>query len=248
MKAIIIDDEPDARDALRMAVERYCPEIHIVAACEYPEEGLEQIKKQDPDLLFLDVDMPGMSGFDVLDHLANSDMNVIFVTAHDKYAIKAIRFSALDYLLKPVDADELQHAVKRALEKQNQKENNVKVKSFLNNVRSQQDRLGKLSVPTMEGLLFIDIHEIVYCKADDNYTEIILNSKEIIIISKTLKEVEEMLEGYSFFRIHQSHLINIKFMLRYVKGDGGYVVMKDGTSLDVARRKKEEFLRSVNGI
>ncbi|HLG33271.1 MAG TPA: LytTR family DNA-binding domain-containing protein [Bacteroidia bacterium] len=248
MKAIILDDEPDARDALRMAVERYCPEIKIIASCENPEEGLEQIKKHNPDLLFLDVDMPGMSGFDVLNQLAESDMNVIFVTAHDKYAIKAIRFSALDYLLKPVDADELQRAVKRAMEKQNRSENNIKVKSFLDNIRSQQERLGKLSVPTMEGLLFMDIHEIVYCKADDNYTEIILSSKEKIVISKTLKDVEEMLEGYTFFRIHQSYLINLKFMQRYVKGYGGYVVMKDGASLDVARRKKEEFLLRIRGI
>jgi len=245
MRAVIVDDEPDARDALRLALERYCPEIEIIASSENPEDGLEQIKKQKPDLLFLDVDMPGMSGFDVLNQLTESNMNVIFVTAHDKYAIKAIRFSALDYLLKPVDAEDLQRAVKRAVEKRNHGENKIKVKSFLDNVRSQQERLGKLSVPTMEGLLFLDIHEIVYCKADDNYTEIILNNKEKIVVSKTLKDVEEMLEGYSFFRIHQSYLINLKFMQRYVKGDGGYVVMKDGASLDVSRRKKEEFLLRI---
>ena len=248
LHAIIIDDEPDARDALRMAVERYCPEVNIVASCENPEEGLRQIKKHNPELLFLDIQMPDMSGFDILNALGESALNVIFVTAHDKYAIRAIRFSALDYLLKPVDADELMRAVKRAAQKQNQKENKIKVKSFLHNVRSQQQRLGKLSVATQEGLLFIDVHEIIFCKADDNYTEIILNNKEKIVVSKTLKDVEEMLEGYSFFRIHQSYLINLKFMQRYVKGEGGYVVMKDGTPLDVARRKKDEFLSAISKL
>ena len=247
MRSIIIDDELDARDALCMAIERYCPDVQIVAACENPVVGIEKIKSLKPDLLFLDVDMPGMSGFDVLNQLDESGMNVIFVTAHDKYAIKAIRFSALDYLLKPVDADDLQRAVKRAREKQNWSENNIKVKSFLDNIRSQRERLGKLSVPTQDGLLFIDIPEIIFCKADDNYTEIILMGGKKIVVSKTLKDVEEMLEGYSFFRIHQSYLINLKFIQRYVKGDGGYVVMNDGTKLDVSRRKKEEFLQRLNG-
>jgi len=247
MKAIIVDDEPDARDALRMALERYCPEVKIVAMSESPVDGLEQIRMHHPELIFLDIQMPGMSGFDMLTKLEESDVNVIFVTAHDKYALKAIRFSALDYLLKPVDAEELQNAVQKAMQKQNRGEYNLKMKSFLENIRSQQEQLGKLSVPTLEGFLFIEINEIVNCRADDNYTEISLITKEKILVSKTLKDVEEMLAGNTFFRIHQSHLINLKFLQRYVKGDGGYVVMKDGTSLDVSRRKKEEFLRVISG-
>ena len=246
LKAIIIDDESDARDALQMSLERYCPDVEVISSCENPEEGIEQIKKHKPDLVFLDVQMPHMTGFDVLNELVEYDLKIIFVTAHDKYAIKAIRFSALDYLLKPVEAEELQQAVRRAMQKQNETENKFKVKSFVDNIHSQNERLGKLSIPTLEGLLFIDIHEIIFCKADDNYTEIILKSKEKIVVSKTLKDVEEMLEGYSFFRIHQSHLINLKFIQRYVKGDGGYVVMKDGTSLDVSRRKKDEFLSALS--
>ena len=234
LKAIIIDDESDARDALQMSLERYCPDVEVISSCENPEEGIEQIKKHKPVLVFLDVQMPHVTGFDVLNELVEYDLKIIFVTAHDKYAIKAIRFSALDYLLKPVEAEELQQAVRRAMQKQDKTENKFKVKSFVDNIHSQNERLGKLSIPTLEGLLFIDV------------LEIILKSKEKIVVSKTLKDVEEMLEGYSFFRIHQSHLINLKFIQRYVKGDGGYVVMKDGTSLDVSRRKKDEFLSALS--
>ncbi|MEP7269616.1 MAG: LytTR family DNA-binding domain-containing protein [Saprospiraceae bacterium] len=246
MKAIIIDDESDARDALHLTLNRYCPDIRVIASVEKPSEALMLIKKHKPDLIFLDVQMPLMNGFEMLRQLDESDINVIFVTAHDKYAIKAIRFSALDYLLKPVDAEELQQAVKRASEKQNRPEHKMKLKSFLDNTYSKQEHLGHLSIPTTEGLLFLDINEIIYCKADDNYTEIMRVKHPKVIVSKTLKNIEEMLEGYSFFRIHQTWLINLKFMQRYVKGDGGHVIMKDGTSLEVARRKKEEFLLRIS--
>lgn len=246
MKAIIIDDESDARDALFLVLNRYCPEIEVICTIENPEEALIAINKYKPDLLFLDVQMPLMNGFDMLSRLDRPDIMVIFVTAHDKYAIQAIRFSALDYLLKPIAAEELQMAVRRAFDKLNRSENPVRMKSFLNNTRSKQDHLGHLSIPTMEGLLFLDINEIIYCKADDNYTEIILNKNQKVIVSKTLKDIEEMLEGYSFFRIHQSWLINLKWMQRYVKGDGGQVIMKDGRAIDVARRKKEDFLSRIN--
>ena len=245
LKAIIVDDEHDNREALRAALTDYCPDVELLRICDSAQDGARAIESLNPDIVFLDIQMPFMSGFDLLKRFPDPQFDVIFVTAHNQYAIKAIKFSALDYLLKPLDVDELCDAVNKALHKRNKADYHLRMQSFIQNVNNHKAGIGKLAIPTLEGLLFLDISEIIFCKADDNYTEIFLKSKEKKVVSKTLKDVEEMLEGYSFFRIHQSHLINLKFIERYVKADG-YVVMKDGTSLDVARRKKEEFLSALS--
>src|SRR6185436_7593843 len=245
LRTIIIDDEQDSREALRLAVEKYCTDVELVAVCDNPQEGVESIKTKNPDLVFLDVQMPHMSGFDVLHQFPKMNFEVIFVTAHNHYAIKAIKFSALDYLLKPVGIDELQAAIKRASEKTKTENNTDKYHSFFENIKNKEHGIGKLSVPILDGLLFIDFENIIRCKADDNYTEIFLKNKEKIVVSRTLGEIEEMLEGNSFFRVHQTHLINLKYLKKYIKGDGGQVVMNDGSTVDVARRKKEEFLAFI---
>lgn len=245
LRTIIIDDEQDSREALRLSLEKYCPQAELVAICDNPQNGIEQIKAKKPDLVFLDVQMPHMSGFDVLHHFPKMNFEVIFVTAHNHYAIKAIKFSALDYLLKPVGIDDLQAAIKRASEKSKTNDNSARYRSFFENIKNKEEGIGKLSVPALDGMLFIDFENIIRCKADDNYTEIFLKNKEKIVVSRTLGEIEEMLEGNSFFRIHQAHLINLKHLKRYIKGDGGQVVMNDGSTVDVARRKKEEFLAFI---
>lgn len=248
LRTIIIDDEQDSREALKLAVERYCPDVELIAVCDNPQEGIASIKSKNPDLVFLDVQMPHMSGFDVLHHFPQMNFEVIFVTAHNHYAIKAIKFSALDYLLKPVGIDELQAAINRAKEKANSNDNSFRYRSFFENLKNKEQGIGKLSVPTLEGLLFLDFDEIIRCKAEDNYTEIFLKNKQKIVVSRTLGDIEEMLDGNSFFRVHQTHLINLKYLKKYIKGDGGQVVMHDGSTVDVARRKKEEFLAFIGKI
>jgi two-component system LytT family response regulator len=168
---------------------------------------------------------------------------VIFVTAYNQYAIKAIKFCALDYLLKPVDVDELCDAVNKALQKRNKADYHLRMQSFIQNVSNHKAGIGKISIPTMEGLLFIDHADIIRCKADDKYTEIHLVTDKKLFVSRTLGEIEEMLGNETFFRIHNSHLINLKYIERYIKGIGGQVVMKNGSVVDVSRKKKDEFLK-----
>ena len=248
LKAIIIDDEYDSREALRMAVEKYCEEVEIVASCESPEAGLSAIQTLRPDLIFLDIQMPHMSGFDLLNRIDPIDFEVIFVTAYDRYAIKAIKFSALDYLLKPVDIDELLTAVQRVRKKAHDAVAVNHYKSIIENVKSHGQGLGKLAIPTVDGIIFVKIKEITYCEADRNYTILYFSNQEKIIVSKTLKEFESILEDKNFFRVHNSYLINLQHIQKYIKGEGGYVILSDGSHVDVSRRKKEEFLKILSEI
>ena len=246
LKAIIIDDEARSRKALQIALNDYCPSVQIAAIAETPENGIEAIIKHKPDIVFLDVQMPGMSGFDLLSHFPEIDFDIVFITAHDHYAIKAIRFSALDYLLKPIQIDELMAAVKKAEERKNRKHTNWQYKSLYENVRSNSNASGSVAVPTGDGLLFIKTQNIIRCEAEGNYVVIYQSGKEKMLITKTLGDMESMLDAKEFFRIHNSHLVNLSHIKKYVKGDGGYVIMSDNSTVDVARRKKEEFMHMLN--
>jgi len=241
IRAIIIDDEPDSLESLRLAVTNYCKSVDVIAAFDSPFEGVTAIKKLKPDLVFLDVQMPQMSGFDVLQQFDKLSFEVIFVTAYNHYAVKAIKFSALDYLLKPVEIDELQRAVKKAEEKINSGPPSLHVRT----ARAEEPAkpsFEKIAIPTSEGLLMIDCKDIIRCVAIDNYTEIHVSNQPKLLVTKTLKEFEELLEPHHFFRVHHSHLINLNRIVKYFKGEGGYVLMSDGVQVDVSRRKKEEFL------
>ena len=246
LKAIIIDDEARSRKALQIALNDYCPSVQIAAIAETPENGIEAIIKYKPDIVFLDVQMPGMSGFDLLSHFPEIDFDIVFITAHDHYAIKAIRFSALDYLLKPIQIDELMAAVKKAEEKKSRRHTNWQYKSLYENVRSNNNTSGSIAVPTGDGLLFIKTQNIIRCEAEGNYVLIYQLTKEKILITKTLGDIESMLDEKEFFRVHNSHLVNLSHIKKYVKGDGGYVIMSDNSMVDVARRKKEEFMQVLN--
>jgi two-component system, LytTR family, response regulator len=205
INALIIDDEPDGRDALRLSIEKYCPEVVIKGIYETPEEGLAAIQKLKPNLVFLDVQMPHMSGFDLLQKLSPVSFEVIFVTAHDQYAIKAIRFSALDYLLKPVDIDDLLHAIQKVKDRLQQKNSAHKYQSVLNNIQFNSKKIEKLAVPSMDGIEFFNTDDIIFCQADSNYTRLFLKNKQIKLISKNLKDFEgnalcfRLLPGSSFF-------------------------------------------------
>ena len=242
LRAIIIDDEVDGLEALRLSIEKFCPNIELIAACEDAKSGLAAIQTQQPDIVFLDVQMPYMSGFDLLNELDEINFEVIFVTAYNQYAIKAIKFSALDYLLKPVEIDDLLSAVNRAEKRRHKINRSVRYESFIENVKSDQSGIGKLAIPTMEGLVFVNISEVIYCKSEGNYTFIQFVKKKNMLVSRTLKEFEDILSEHSFYRVHNSYLINLKHIQKFVRGAGGYIIMTDGYTANVSRRKREEFL------
>lgn len=246
INALIIDDERDARESLQLLLKKNCPEINILALCASPETGIDKINKLQPDLVFLDVQMPGLSGFDVLEKLISIDFDIIFVTAHDKYAIKAIKFSALDYLLKPVDVDELIEAVEKTKLKRENKAQHFQ--SLLQNVRQGSEKLTRLAIPSDNEIIVQKIEEIIFCEADSNYTKLYLSNGKQITVSKTLKQFESILPPTDFCRIHHATLVNLAHITKYVKGEGGYVLVTGGQHLDVSRRKKDNLLRVLNKL
>ena len=248
INAIIIDDEADGRDALRIALEKYFKDVHILGIYETPQEGIEGISKYDPDLVFLDIQMPQMSGFDVLKAIPSFHFEVIFVTAFDQYAIKAIRFSALDYLLKPVDIDDLREAIDRVKERLEKRSSTMYYQSVLHNVSNKDGKVERIAVPTSDGIEFFQINDIIYCKADGSYTTLILKGNVSKIVSRNLKDFETYLADAGFCRVHHSFLINLDHVKKYIKGEGGYVIMTDDHHVDISRRKKEEFMNLLNKL
>lgn len=235
LRTIIVDDEESGRQTLKNFISKYCSEIEIVAEADGVVSGIGQIILQTPDLVFLDIRMHDGSGFDLLEKLPSRSFSVIFVTSHDNFAIQAFRFAAVDYLLKPVDPDQLVDAVRR-----------VKIASPQNEIESKLDvlvtnatKLEKIALPSMEGIRFVKINEILRCESDDNYTSIFMRGGERIVVSKTLKEYEQLLSGMQFCRVHKSHLVNLQWVEKYIPGEGGYLILEDGTHVDVSRRKKE---------
>jgi two-component system, LytTR family, response regulator len=247
IKAIIIDDEKNALEVLEMQLNRFCKDVTVVAACDGGIKGIAAIKKHDPDLVFLDIEMPHKNGFDVLNETKGMNYDVIFTTAYDQFAIKALKFSALDYLLKPVDILELQDAVEKL---KNKKENgglDEKIKTLFQQLQPQK-LTDKIALPVGDAMQFIQPDEIIRCESESNYTHIFLSNGKKITMAKTLKEVEENISGSPFFRVHQSHLVNMNHISRYMKGDNAYIIMKDGTQIGVSRNKKEAFLESFRKV
>lgn len=245
LTAIIIDDETSSRNTLRQKLHNHCPEVTIIAECENAEEGIENIEQKKPDIVFLDVEMPRMNGFTMLQHLKNKNFEVIFITAYDHYAIKAIKISALDYLVKPVEVEDLKTAVEKAIQKRKQSPGNNRVELLLQNILDEKKEHQRIAISSMEGLQFVVTDDIIYMEANSNYTIFFLTGNRKITATKTLKDFEELLPASIFIRIHHSYLINKNGVEKYIKGDGGQVLMKNGVTLDVARRKKEEFMKAV---
>jgi two-component system LytT family response regulator len=244
-KTVLIDDESKARTALRNLLEVNCSaRITVIGEADCVKKGLEIIETLKPELVFLDVQMPDGTGFDLLEQIGEVNFKVIFASAFDKFAIQAFRFSALDYLLKPVESEALIEAVSKLDESDRYREMNKKLEVLLSNKNSFE----KIALPTLDGIIFVKIKEIVRCESDNNYTGIYLKSGEKIMVSRTLKEYDDMLTPFNFFRIHKSHLINLSFLNRYKKGEGGFVIMEDGSELEVSRRRKDEFLDAIQNI
>ena len=244
IRAILIDDEQESLEALRFDLEEYCPQVEILAMCSDPFEAVEQIKRCNPDLIFLDIEMPGLNGFDLLDRLNQYEFDVIFVTAYDEFAIRAIKVSAMDYLLKPIDEDELMDAVHKVEEKQNRYLSKEHVEILLTNIREEDGRFAKLAIPSNEGLDFILIDNILYCEADGNYT-IVHTAKERFVITKTLKQIEHLLQNGQFFRTHQSYLVNLNHIRKYMRGSGGEIILSNGSNVQVARARKEALMKRI---
>jgi len=239
IRAIIIDDEQESRNTIFNILNNFCDNISVVAQAENVGDGLSVIKKEKPDVIFLDIQMPDGTGFDLLEKLQEISFQVIFVTAFDQYALKAIKFSALDYLLKPVNPQQLIDAVNKI------KQPDINFNLITNKIQTllrNKNGFERITLPTLEGYKFINIKDIIRCEADNNYTHFHLNSGEKILVTKTLKEYDETLSGLDFVRVHQSHLVNTKFVDRYIKGDGGSIIMADGSEVEVSRRRKEDFL------
>jgi len=244
LNAIIVDDEPHCCKTLDSLLKRYCPEVSIIATCANGVDALQAIRRLNPDLVFLDVEMPKMNGFEMLEQLHEINFHLIFVTSYDAYALKAIRFSAIDYLLKPLDREELQTAVQKVV-KRMEAPLPEQLKIILEKIQHPSASSAKIALPTMEGLQLIPVRSIVSCEANDNYTTLTLKNNKKIVISCTLKVIEELLEDHSFIRVHRSFVVNLDEVEKYVKADGGYLVMSDGSEILISRNKKEELLKKL---
>ncbi len=246
IKAILIDDELNSLQNLQQKLEGFCPDVSIVAVTQKPEEGIVLIRQHQPDVVFLDIEMPKMSGFRMLEELGEYDFDIIFTTAYNHYSIDAIRISAFDYLVKPIGIEDLQLAVERlskSLNRQTKEKIDILKKSLSDN-RSQED---KIAISTSEGIDFVPIKNIIHIESKSNYSKIFLNDNKSIMVTKILKDFEEMLMPYNFYRVHNSHLINLNYIQKYIRSQGGHVQLQDGTLIDISRRKKEEFLKMIGG-
>lgn len=244
LKALLIDDEERASDALRLMIEKAIPEIDQVMVCNDPRKAPDMIHAYQPGLVFLDIQMPHLNGFQVLEKMPNKNFKIIFTTAYNEYAIQAIRFSAFDYLLKPIDIEELQAAVYRFLQSNDDyKQQYDLLKNIMHNLQTPSADEFRLALPTKEGVHFLQPQDIVRCEAVGNYTKFYITSGRTYIISKTLGEYDTLLTPYNFIRTHKSHLVNKKF-ISFIDHDG-FVVLKDNTRVEVSRRRKEDVLSAM---
>lgn len=244
LKAVLIDDEDNSLSALKEKLQAHCPRVNIVALCNTAKKGIEAIDSLEPDIVFLDIEMPVTNGFVMLQQLQYKNFELIFTTAYDHYAIRAIRYSALDYLVKPIDIDELKIAVAKAEEKRTQTYPNPQIELLLEQLISRKKEYTKIAIATIEGLQFLKVEDIMYLEASVNYTHVFCGGKKYTA-SRTMKDLEELLPSSTFLRIHNSYVVNKNFVERYVRGEGGQVILSNGTTLGVSKRKKAEFLKAI---
>jgi two-component system LytT family response regulator len=252
IKALLIDDDANLRKGMRSFLERYAGDIDIVGEADSVKSGVVAMQELAPQVVFLDIQLGDGTGFDFLEQMAQyngkSTAHIVFITAHEQYAVKAFRFSALDYLLKPVDPEELQKVVRKIKNVLNNTNDYAHIDLLLENIRKKVDKFKRIALSTSDGIHLFEISDIIRCESTDNYTTFYIRNHKPVLISKTLKEYEDLLTEHGFERIHQSHLINLAFLKSYIKKDGGYVVMADNCHLPISQRKKDrlqEVLRSL---
>ena len=244
IRSIIIDDEQHCIRALLNDLQKNCPSVEVVDTCNSAKEGMLSIKKNKPDLIFLDVEMPWMNGFEMLELLGDLSSSIIFTTAHDEFAAKAFRISAVDYLLKPVDANDLKAAVQKVERKMSEGGSLEHISNLLRNIR-QPSGDQKIALPQREGYEFVEVSSILYCLAEGAYTKVILENKRSMLISRALGDVEELLPPDIFQRIHHSSLVNISYISQFLRTDGGYVVLGNGEKLAVSKSKKDSLMERL---
>jgi two-component system LytT family response regulator len=245
-KVLIIDDEKRIRDFVKRMIESFELDVQVYTDGESVDTGIESIKRIQPDIVFLDIQMPDGTGFDLLNQIGEKRFELIFITAFQEYAIMAIKFSALDYILKPIDAEELKTALVNALDTIDYKKEDTQFDALTHNLNTNQKR--KLVLKTQESVHVVDLNEIIRCEADKNYTFFYLNSGKKILVSRTLKDFEMLLGNHGFFRAQQSHLINLEYIDRYDKQEGGSVIMKDGASVPLSSAKKDQFFQLLENL
>ena len=245
-KVLIVDDENPTRQLIKKMIDSFGLNLDVYTDGENVKTAIEAIGRIKPDLLILDIQMPDGDGFDVLKALPEKNFEIIFITAYQEFAIQAIKFSALDYILKPLERDELKTALLKAVKALNQKKNDFPFVALDNNIQPHKKK--KLILKTLESMFIVDIENIVRCESDKNYTFFFFTEGKKILVSKTLKEYDMLLSGLSFFRVQQSHLINMNYVDRYDKHDGGCVIMKDGTQIPLSQAKKEEFFKMLETL
>lgn len=245
-KVLVIDDENRTRDLIAKMINSFGLDVVAIPAGESVASGIKAIEEHHPDIVFLDIQMPDGTGFDLLRSIPNKSFEVIFITAHEEFAIKAIKFSALDYILKPVDADELKNAVEKALNSIGSKKEESQFDALQMNIQPNQKR--RLVLKTQESVHVIELDNIIRCEADRNYTSFYLVGGKKILVSKTLKDYETLLSGHNFLRVQQSHLINLDYVARYDKGNGGSVVMKDDSEVPLSPAKRDIFFKILDNL
>ncbi|MBS1923834.1 MAG: response regulator transcription factor [Bacteroidetes bacterium] len=246
LKVVIVDDEQHCIGRLTMLLEKVKDRnIKLSGTATSVDEGLKCIEKYNPDLVFLDVEIGGKTGFDLLRSITSPTFKVIFTTAHDRYAIQAIKFCALDYLLKPIDEDDFNQAISKVVAIDNVPDISMQITELLKGIEAKPKKIG---LPTINGIVFVAVSDIIRCQADGNYTEFYLNNKQKLVVSKTLKEFEGFLTPYNFFRVHNSNLVNLEFVKSYNKGKGGFLILEDNSTVEVSSRRKDELLKKLSLI
>lgn len=248
IRGIIVEDEKHSRETLRGMLDRYCKNVEIVAETDSYRGGLKEIREHHPDVVFLDIQMPDGSGFRMLEELDEIDFEIIFTTAFDQFAIKAIKYSALDYLLKPIDPEELVRALKKVETKLSNQKVNQNIQVLLDNIKARDADPHKIILSTSEKIHIIETDQIIRCESDNYYTNFFLSDGKKILVSKTLKENEQLLSDHNFIRPHKSHLVNVKYIKGFLKYDGGYIEMTDGSRIPVSRRKREKIIDVITHL
>src|ERR1041385_5905576 len=246
INAVIVEDEKKSREVLEALIKANCPDVNILGAADSVAGGVELIRKANPRLVFLDIEMADGSGFDMLEQLPNSGFEIIFTTASDAHALRAIKYSAIDYLLKPIDADELKVAVEKIRATQSDTANLDNLKFLLQNFKKPNEQYSKITLPTGNAYEIVNVKDIIRCEADGSYTSFFLENKKKLLVSASLKHYEDLLPPDDFIRVHHHHLINMHHVVRFLKTDGGYAVMSDGTQIEISRRKKDYFMQRLN--
>jgi two-component system, LytTR family, response regulator len=243
IKAVMIDDEWHCLNALDFLIKEYCPEVQVLEKSQSAQNGIKAIEQWKPDLIFLDIEMPFMNGFELLEQLPEISFAIIFTTSYDQYAIKAIRFSALDYLMKPIEPGELVNAVKKVKE-QRHLPFAEQFQMLLKKIQGKDVIFHKIAVPTSEGFELVLADQVIRCEADNNYTHFFLKNNLKITACRTLKEIEEQVQDFRYFlRVHNSHIVNLNEVSKYIRGEGGYLVMSDGSNVNVSKSRKDSLLK-----